>query len=224
MMAKRFNRAEIPPAPDLKFESDLWKNGLTCVAGLDEAGRGALAGPLYAAAVVLPFKELASLEEQLRGVRDSKQMGIPERDKWAERIKRICSAYAIARVKVEEIDALGIGKAGRLVFERALQALPAVPNHILLDFFHLQGWSGRQTCLVKGDQRSLSIACASVLAKTARDAHMQQLDKQYPHYHWRSNKGYGTTAHVQSIAEHGFSPHHRKSFHLHALDNPMLPF
>jgi len=157
----KFDSSLIPPFPTLAFEKSIAENGCVLIAGLDEAGRGALAGPLCAAAVILPV-DREGLAEALLGVRDSKQMNAMERELGAEEIRKIALDWSLAWVEAPEIDALGMGRAGRLVFERAIDGLKTRPDHLLLDYFKLPAVRLPQTSLVKGDQRSLSIACASV--------------------------------------------------------------
>ena len=125
-------------------------------------------------------------------------------------------------MEAAEIDALGMGKAGRLVFERAVEGLRTKPGHLLLDYFKLPAVKLPQTSLVKGDQRSLSIACASVLAKTARDALMLSLAEEDDRFGYGQNKGYGTEEHLRAIELHGLSPHHRKSFCEHLLQGRLF--
>ena len=220
-MPPKFDPSLIPPFPTLTYEKQIAENGCTLIAGLDEAGRGALAGPLCAAAVILPV-EKEGLAEALLGVRDSKQMSAIERELGAEEIRNIALDWAVAWVEAAEIDALGMGKAGRLVFERAIEGLKIRPGYLLLDYFKLPAVKLPQTSLVKGDQRSLSIACASVLAKTARDAVMLSLGEDDDRYEFGQNKGYGTQEHVRAIEKYGLSPHHRRSFCEHLLQGRLF--
>ncbi len=220
-MPPKFDPSLIPPFPTLAYEKSIAENGFVLIAGLDEAGRGALAGPLCAAAVILPV-ETEGLAESLLGVRDSKQMSAMEREFGAEQIRMIALDWSVAWVEASEIDALGMGKAGRLVFERAIGGLKTKPGHLLLDYFKLPAVKLPQTSLVKGDQRSLSIACASVLAKTARDALMLSLAEEDDRYGFGQNKGYGTGEHVRAIELYGLSPHHRRSFCEHLLQGKLF--
>lgn len=220
-MPPKFDSSLIPPYPTLAFEKQIAENSCALIAGLDEAGRGALAGPLCAAAVILPVAR-QGLAEALLGVRDSKQMSAIERELGVEQIRKIALDWSVAWVEVAEIDALGMGKAGRLVFERAIEGLKTKPGHLLLDYFKLPAVKLPQTSLIKGDQRSLSIACASVLAKTARDALMLSLPDPEGRYGFVQNKGYGTEEHVRAIELHGLSPHHRRSFCEHLLQGRLF--
>jgi ribonuclease HII len=208
-MPVKFDRNLIPTSPDLSYEKPLWESGVKRVAGLDEAGRGALAGPVVAAAVIfLPGIE----RDQLNGVRDSKQMLPEQRQKWRMIILDLCLSSGIGSASAEEIDALGIVPATRLAMLRALGALSSLAQHLLLDYIELPDCVIPQTALVKGDQRVLSIAAASILAKTARDAWMEEISQIYPGYGFYQHKGYGTQAHRDAILRLGISPIHRKSF------------
>lgn len=209
-MTRRYDPAELPLIPDLRFESALWQAGFQCVAGLDEAGRGAWAGPVAAGAVILPAD--AAIAQQLPRVRDSKQMQPDERTFWEAEIKAAALAWGVGFASNEEIDTIGILPATRLAMTRALQALCVTPQHLLIDALLLKEIHLPQTALIKGDARSLSIAAASVLAKTARDAFMTGLEQAYPGYGFARHKGYGTTVHQAALAERGPCPAHRFSF------------
>ncbi len=201
---------KIPSRPDLIFEFDLVKKGNHLIAGLDEAGRGAWAGPVSAAAVILPVDTKIAL--LLSGVRDSKQMTAAQRNYWADMIKEHALAWAVAFASQEEIDANGIIAATRCAMMRALAQFPSLADHLLIDALLLPGVATAQTPLIKGDQRSLSIAAASVLAKTARDRWMQEADQPYPYYGFARHKGYGTRRHQQALEQFGPCPLHRLSF------------
>lgn len=202
--------------PDLTHEKHLWAY-YTYVAGLDEAGRGALAGPVAVGAVILPKGETRLLRT-LAGVRDSKQMTPLERESLAPRIQETALAWSVAFASADEIDTQGIVCATRLAAIRALQNLSIYPEYLLTDFrLELPQLDLSQTSLVKGDARCLSIAAASVLAKTARDAYMRQLDLQYQGYELGKHKGYGTLAHRLAMNRLGVSPIHRRSFQVKEL-------
>jgi len=197
--------------PDLTLERRLWQSGLTYIAGMDEAGRGALAGPVAVGAVMLPNK--ARLSSTLNGVRDSKQMTPLAREHLAPHIKKSALAWSVGFASSEEIDSLGIVPATRLAALRALESLSVFPCYLLTDFrLELPELDIPQTSLVKGDVKCLSIAAASVLAKTTRDALMRELDSQYPSYGLGKHKGYGTPFHRQAMKRFGYSDIHRKSF------------
>jgi ribonuclease HII len=203
--------------PDLTYETHLWSHYET-IAGLDEAGRGALAGPVAVGAVVLPQGDAAVLLRELAGVRDSKQMTPLERESLAPRIQATALTWCVAFASAEEIDAHGIVPATRLAALRALQGLSISPNYLLTDFrLELPQLDTPQTALVKGDALCLSIAAASVLAKTRRDALMRELDSQYQGYGLGKHKGYGTLAHRLAMKRIGVSPIHRKSFQVKEL-------
>lgn len=209
-MPRQFDPAEIPPSPDLRFETALWSDGLLHVAGLDEAGRGAWAGPVAAGAVILPAEpEIAA---RLHKVRDSKEMTPIERTFWAAQIKEHALTWGVGFASNQEIDELGIVPATRLAMTRALENLRVEPQHLLIDALRLPALALPQTALIKGDQRSLSIASASVLAKTGRDALMVELDATYPGYGFAQHKGYGTARHMAALEQSGPCPIHRFSF------------
>jgi ribonuclease HII len=196
--------------PSLSFEFGLWQAGIAYVAGLDEAGRGAWAGPVAAAAVILaPGSDLV---QQLNGVRDSKLMTARQRTEAAKRIRAMAVSWGVGFATAAEIDALGILPSTRLAMQRALQQLVPPAQHLLIDALRLPAVALPQTALIKGDQQVLSIAAASVLAKTARDALMVDLEQEFPGYGFARHKGYGTAAHRAALQALGASPIHRMSF------------
>ena len=201
---------EIPPAPNLTHEQKLWENGVRWIAGLDEAGRGAWAGPVVAAVAILP--NVPDLEKILFGVRDSKQMNVRQREIWVEKIKVTALSWGIGSSDNKEIDSLGILPATRLAMMRALTQLSIQPEHLLIDAVQLSSIEISQSALIKGDQRSLSIAAASILAKTTRDSLMCQEHTINPLYGFHRHKGYGTRYHQESLAQNGPCPIHRMSF------------
>jgi len=197
--------------PDLSYETNLWTY-YRHIAGLDEAGRGALAGPVAVGAVILPDNEPLLLHA-LAGVRDSKQMTPLKRESLAPRIKETALAWSVAFASAEEIDSLGIVPATRIAAMRALRGLSILPQYLLTDFrLELPQLELSQTSIVKGDAHCLSIAAASVLAKTTRDELMRKLDSQYPDYGLGKNKGYGTQAHRFALKRLGYSSIHRRTF------------
>jgi ribonuclease HII len=198
-------------SPDLFFESLFWKEGLNHVAGMDEAGRGALAGPVAVGVVILPAD--AALLSTLKGVRDSKQMTPRERARLAPCIQVTALTWAVGLASAGEIDTLGIVRAVQLAGLRAFASLTLTPDFLLCDFrLSLPEIEIPQMALVKGDQKSLSIAAASVLAKTTRDALMCELDIEYSGYALARHKGYGTAAHRLAISRLGLTDIHRRSF------------
>lgn len=206
---KLFSRELIPTSPDFSFESPLWAEGW-CVAGLDEAGRGAWAGPVTAAAVILPHDP--NLLKRLAGVRDSKQVKPATRERLAAIICKVAKTWGVGSASNTEIDILGILAATRLAMQRALEMLKPLPDYLLLDALFLPENSIPQMALVKGDQRSISIAAASILAKTSRDAWMIETSKTYGDYGFECHKGYGTRQHQSALVDHGPCPLHRSSF------------
>lgn len=209
-MRNKFDPSEIPAAPDLSFERSLWSCEIYSIAGIDEAGRGAWAGPVYAAAVILPCNP--SMEQKLVGVRDSKQVSPLKRTQLALLIKQFALAYAVAYADANEIDQLGILPANRLAMMRAVGALTIRPEHLLIDAMFLPDLEQGQTALIKGDQRSLSIAAASILAKTERDAWMIAAHDRYPAYRFDLHKGYGTKTHQMGLIREGICDLHRKTY------------
>lgn len=203
--------------PDLTYEHDIWQ-ACEFIAGLDEAGRGALAGPVCVGAVILP-KNSPLLFSTLGRVRDSKQLTSLERSRLAPAIQETALAWGVGFSSAEEIDQLGIVPATRLAASRALEMLPLFPDFLLTDFrLELPELDIPQAAIVKGDQRSLSIACASILAKTARDDLMYALDEEYPDYGFIRHKGYGTLVHRDRIAAFGYSPIHRTTFKIKSAE------
>lgn len=200
----------LPKTPSLDFEQNIWADNMPYIAGLDEAGRGAWAGPVAAAAVILP--QSPDLIKNLAGVKDSKLMTVKQRETWAEKIKTLALSWAVGFSTHAEIDQMGIIPATRLAMRRALEALDPQPSCLLIDALRLPTINLPQEDLIKGDRRSLSIAAASVLAKTARDAWMREQDALYPDYAFGKHKGYGTKQHQAALAKHGPSSIHRLSF------------
>jgi len=191
----------------LRFEVELWDQGLTHVAGVDEAGMAPLAGPVVAAAAVLPRGY------RLRGLDDSKKiLDERRREELAEAIKRDALAWAVGIAEVEEIDRLNIYHAGLLAMRRAVGALSLVPHFALVDARKIPECPCPQRGIIHGDALSLSIAAASVLAKTTRDRMMVALDAQHPGYGLAVHKGYPTPRHLQALKERGVLPIHRRSF------------
>jgi ribonuclease HII len=200
----------LPDFPTLDLERALWANGALWVAGIDEAGRGALAGPVTAAAVVLP--QIINFTQELCGVRDSKKMTSSQRESWARVIKEVAVTFGVGLASAAEIDALGILPATRLASQRAITSLSVVPDHLLLDYILLPELTFPQTAIPKGDSISLSIAAASVLAKTTRDAILCELEEHYPGYGLANHKGYGTAFHRDALGKLGPTSIHRMSF------------
>ena len=206
MSAKSFDRFE--------FERALWQKNLTRVAGVDEAGRGPLAGPVVAAAAILPPKwGEACLPRELEGLNDSKQLTEIQREKFFAFLTACGEIeYAIAGVDAAVIDEINILQATHRAMNDALAKLNPPPQHALVDGRPVKTMRVPQTAIVKGDARSYSIAAASVLAKVTRDRLMLEFDRQWPVYGFAGHKGYGTARHLGAIAAHGPCPIHRRSF------------
>lgn len=198
----------------LAHESDLWKKGLTTVAGVDEAGCGPLAGPVVAAAVVFPCAWLQTgLPRVLRGLNDSKQLDVSQREKFFEIITTHPEIqHVITTVDVEMIDRINIRQAAWRAMQMALDQLQPKPDHALIDGLRIKWLQHPHTALVDGDAKSYSIAAASVLAKVTRDRLMLEFDKLYPAYGFAQHKGYSTPQHYAAIEAHGPCPIHRRSF------------
>ena len=182
-------------------------------AGCDEAGRGPLAGPVYAAAVILPKDFYHPL------LNDSKKMTEKARETLRPIIEREALAWAVVEVSAEEIDTINILNASITGMQRAVRKLSIRPDFLLIDGNRFKPCDGiPHQCVVKGDATYASIAAASVLAKTYRDEHMRRLALEFPQYGWDRNMGYPTKEHVEAIIAHGYTPHHRKSFHVKQLE------
>lgn len=188
-------------------------------AGCDEAGRGCLAGAVYAAAVILP----PDFQNEL--LNDSKQLTERQRYQLRPIIEQEAVAWAVGVVTPEEIDKINILNASFLAMHRAIDGLQVRPQHLLIDGNRFRKYNDLpHTTVVKGDGKLMSIAAASVLAKTYRDDYMNVLHKEYPHYDWDKNKGYPTKAHREAIAQHGTTPYHRLTFNLLGDGQLSLPF
>lgn len=202
-----------PQRPTLAEEEALLRQGYSFIAGLDEAGRGCLAGPVVAAAVMLPLTgRIATLLDRLDGVRDSKQMTAAAREECFARIHQHALAISVGFGSVALIDRRNILQATKQAMKDALAQLSPAPQALLLDALTLRDISLPQRSLIKGDARCLSIAAASVIAKVTRDRLMVQLHQEYPIYGFNRHKGYGTASHLAALQRYGATPHHRQSF------------
>jgi ribonuclease HII len=191
----------------LRFEIDLWSQGYGLIAGVDEAGMAPLAGPVVAGAVILPQNY------KLRGLNDSKKILDPEkRDELAIQIKQDAVCWSVGIAEVEEIDKINIYHAGLLAMQRAVQGLSAQPDFILVDARRIPNCQTPQRGIIRGDALSASIAAASIIAKTTRDAHMLELDQLYSGYGLATHKGYPTPEHCRALKDLGALPIHRRSF------------
>ncbi len=192
--------------PDFLLEEAALSGGATRVAGVDEVGRGPLAGPVTAAAVVLDPNNIPE------GLNDSKKLSAKRRDALAEEILKVADV-CIAHASVEEIDEHNILRASHIAMERAVAGLAVAPDHLLIDGNMIpRGLTLKSEAIVKGDAKSLSIAAASIVAKTVRDHIMMDLAQQFPGYGWETNAGYPSKSHKAALLELGITPHHRRSF------------
>jgi ribonuclease HII len=189
-----------------RHEQELWQQGFVHVAGVDEAGMSPLAGPVVAGAAILP------VGYRRAGIDDSKKLGAEQRDELAAHLKREAVAWAVGVVEPDEIDRINIYRAGLLAMRRAVEALRVPPDHLLIDARSLKELSIPQRGIVRGDAECISIAAASILAKTRRDALMVELDRRYPGYGFARHKGYPVEEHVRALRERGACPIHRRSF------------
>lgn len=190
----------------LKYENIAIKNGYKTICGIDEAGRGPLAGPVYAAAVILPQGYV------VEGVNDSKKLSEKKRDMLFDKIIDECACYSIGTASVIEIDEFNILQATFLAMRRAVDGLSIKPDFALIDGNADPGLSTASMTVVKGDSKSANIAAASILAKVSRDRYMLEMAEKYPRYHFEKHKGYGTKLHYEMIREYGICPIHRKTF------------
>ena len=200
--------------PTLRHERACWAAGWNRLAGVDEVGRGSLAGPLVAAAVVLPRcagSDQRRLRRALEGVRDSKQLSAEARISALAAILDVAESVSIGMVEAGELDGIGLGVANRVAMERAVDALAVTPEALLLDACLLSS-DLPQIGLVRGDACCLSIAAASIVAKVARDRIMVEAHRVDPRYGFADHKGYGTASHLRALEEHGPGPIHRRSF------------
>lgn len=190
----------------LFYERECLDNGYKVICGIDEAGRGPLAGPVCAASVILKIGDV------IEGANDSKKLSEKKREGLFEIIKKRAVSYSVAFADEKEIDELNILNATYLAMKRAVKGLDIRPDIILVDGNGVPSFEIPAKAIVKGDSLSMSIACASILAKVTRDRYMKELDSKYPFYEFSKHKGYGTKLHIERIKEFGPSPIHRKSF------------
>jgi ribonuclease HII len=204
----------IKRARRFRFEGELLEKGFTQIAGVDEAGRGPLAGPVFAAAVIFPTQWILNgLPKSLKQVNDSKQLNHEEREEFfAELTSRPEIRFGIAQVEVALIDQINILQATHRAMNLALAQLDPPPQHVLVDGLRVKSMTLPHTAIVSGDALSYSIAAASILAKVSRDRLMTELDKQFPGYGFASHKGYGTPEHYEAIKARGPCAIHRQSF------------
>lgn len=189
-----------------RYENELRAGGCRYICGVDEVGRGPLAGPVVTAAVILPA------DFSILGVDDSKKLTPKKRDELFDQIKEAAVCWAIGRREPDVIDQINILEATKAAMMDAIMSLEIKPDHVLIDAVHLKDLTIPQTDIIKGDANSVSIAAASILAKVTRDREMVEMDAIYPGYAFASNKGYGTRAHYEGLAKKGPCPIHRKTF------------
>lgn len=206
------NKQKQKQTPTLEEEMALYAQGYSLIAGLDEAGRGCLAGPVVAAAVILPLDEPTFISACLIGVNDSKQLTHLARERLYAVIMQHALAVGVGIGSVALIDERNILQATKQAMRLALTQLSLTPHALLLDALLLPTVPLPQRSIIKGDARCLSIAAASIIAKVSRDRMMLQLHQDYPCYGFDQHKGYGTPAHLEALRIHGVTPHHRKSF------------
>jgi ribonuclease HII len=213
---KKINRFE--------FERALLQGGTPCIAGVDEAGRGPLAGPVVAAAVIFPESWIRDgLPRELKGLNDSKQLTEIQRERYYQAmLERPEICRAVISVDAPTIDQINILQATHRAMNEALALLAVVPQHVLVDGLRVHSLRFPQTPLVQGDGRSYSIAAASVFAKVTRDRLMQEYDREFPVYGFAEHKGYGTPRHLAALQAHGPCPIHRRSFAPVRQDQPEL--
>ena len=214
--------------PTLEEEMALFEQGYSFIAGFDEAGRGCLAGPVVAAAVILPLSsDTEDILARFNGVNDSKQLTMQARERLYDQIMHNALAVAVGSGSVEMIDKCNILQATKQAMRSALDQLSPSPQALLLDAIQLPGLKIPQRSLIKGDARCLSIAAASIIAKVTRDRLMLTLHEEYPEYGFDQHKGYGTAAHLAALKRHGATTHHRYSFapvrELTGLFGPLEP-
>ena len=197
-----------------QYEHALWAEGHRYVAGVDEVGRGPLAGPVVAAAVILPWDwKVAGLPDELDGLNDSKQLTEAQRERFYEvLVHHSAVTYSLGQLEAPEIDRVNILRATHAAMNTALAGLKSKPHHVLVDGLAVKSMPYPQTPLVKGDSRSYSIAAASVIAKVTRDRLMREHDRTWPQYGFAAHKGYPTEAHLRALTAHGPCPIHRRSF------------
>lgn len=196
-----------PNDVDMLFhEKRLYQRGYTAIAGVDEAGRGPLCGPVYAAAVIFPkgfFRE---------EINDSKKLTEKKREALYDIITEHAAAWSVASIDAEEIDKINILNATHKAMNHAVDGLSIQPDFVMIDGNSIKGMQVPHECIVKGDANSMSIAAASILAKVSRDRYLIEMDRQYPEYGFAQHKGYGTKAHIAALLKYGPCPLHRKTF------------
>ncbi len=197
----------------LKYENEAYADGYKIICGVDEAGRGPLAGPVYAAAVILPAGCAVD------GVNDSKKLSEKKREQLFDKILNECVCYSVGTATCREIDEINILQATFLAMKRAVDSLALKPDIAFIDGDKTPGLDVAQRAIVKGDALSANIAAASIIAKVSRDRYMLEMAEIYPQYHFEKHKGYGTKLHYEMIEKYGITPIHRKTFLKKVLNN-----
>lgn len=195
-----------PTLPTWSHEKALTAQGFHLIAGVDEAGMGCLAGPVYAAAVI--FK----VENAPEGIRDSKTLSELQRERLIDDVKDVAVAWAVGRASWEEVDELNVRRAGALASRRAVEALTIIPDFVISDAFWISGLTMKQKAVVKADLHVKSVAAASIIAKVERDREMKMHDEKYPGYGFAQHKGYGTKMHQEALSRFGACEIHRKTY------------
>lgn len=190
----------------LEYENTAYNDGYEIVCGVDEAGRGPLAGPVYAAAVILPKGHI------VEGVNDSKKLSEKKREELYDKVIKECTVYSIGIATEKEIDEINILQATFLAMRRAVEGLSVKPDIALIDGNKTPGLAIEQRAIVKGDGKSANIAAASIIAKVSRDRYMLEMAEKYPEYQFEKHKGYGTKLHYEMLEKYGVSPIHRVTF------------
>ena len=206
------------PHPDFHYEKSISNQGAKYIVGIDEVGRGTLAGPVVVGSIIF---DISNKTEQYLidiGINDSKKLSEKKRLYLYEILIKIAFSYSTGWASVEEIDKLGINQSIELAMKRSLGYLITDPDHLLIDAITLKDSKYEQTNIIKGDQKSLSIASGSIIAKVERDNYMINLNKNNEIYDFKNNKGYGTKKHIEAIKLHGKTNHHRKSFKIKGVD------
>ncbi len=206
------------PKPNYYYEKQILRSGFNLIAGVDEVGRGTLAGPVVAGVAIIDIND--NIEQELinLGVNDSKALTAKKRTDLYNQLIHITTDHSTGWASVEEIDKIGIKPAIEVSITRAIKNLKIKPDHLLIDALKLDSLKYKQTSIIKGDTKSLLIASASIIAKVERDKYMENLSIKYDMYEFKNNKGYGTKKHIAAIKEYGKSEYHRKSFKIKGLD------
>ena len=206
------------PKPNYYYEKQILRSGFNLIAGVDEVGRGTLAGPVVAGVAIIDIND--NIEQELinLGVNDSKALTAKKRTDLYNQLIHITTDHSTGWASVEEIDKIGIKPAIEVSITRAIKNLEIKPDHLLIDALKLDSLKYKQTSIIKGDTKSLLIASASIIDKVERDKYMENLSIKYDMYEFKNNKGYGTKKHIAAIKEYGKSEYHRKSFKIKGLD------